>query len=90
LPDAIDLLIELGQLRRAYTDLQSNYLLYQMDTDIMLRNAVDEAVGSITEEKEYWRTAYGQDNVWYKSFWFGVAVGVVGAAGSIYLARQLK
>jgi len=88
LPDAIDLLIELGQLRRAYVDLQSNYLLYQMDVEI-IQSGVNDVKKMKDNEIRFWKGAYEQENVWYKSVWFGIAIGVVGAAGSIYLAGQL-
>ena len=88
LPDAIDLLIELGQLRRAYVDLQSNYLLYQMDVE-MIKGASDDLMNMKINEIIFWKKAYYQENVWYKSVWFGIAIGVIGTAGSIYLAGQL-
>lgn len=90
LPDAIDLLIELGQLRRAYSDLQGNFLQYQIDTDIMLRNAVNEAIGTKDDEIEHWKVAYEQENKWYKSLWFGIAIGVVATGGAVIAAGSLK
>jgi len=89
LPDAIDLLIELGQLRRAYVDLQSNYILYQMDVE-MIQSGVNDVKRMKDNEIRFWRGAYEQENVWYKSVWFGIAVGAVVTGGAVILAGQLK
>jgi len=55
----------------------------------MIKGASDDLMNMKINEIIFWKGAYEQENVWYKSVWFGIAVGVVGAAGSIYLAGQL-
>lgn len=56
----------------------------------MLRNAVKEAIGTKDNEIDYWKNAYEQENKWYKSFWFGIAVGVVVTGGAVVAAGSLK
>ena len=75
-------------MRRAYTDLQSNYILYQKDAE-MIRRASDDVIKMKNNEVVFWQKAYEQESVWYKSVWFGVAVGAVITGGAVILAGQL-
>ena len=89
MPDAIDLLIELSNLRRAYADLQSNYILYQIDLEnIKAGNKDLDKMRKV--EIEFWKDAYEQENKWYKSFWFGLACGVTGAVAIVFVSGYAK
>ena len=86
--DGVDLLIELGQLRRAYTSLEGNFSLYKGSVQVLIKQAVDEVVASKDGEIKHWKVAYEQENAWYnnKFLWLGMGVAstviIIIAAGA--------
>jgi len=80
------LLIELGQLRYAYADLQNNYSNYQEDVKY-IRLGFNDLIDMKNNEINYWHTAYDQENKWYKTFWFGLACGLITSAAVVFAVK---
>lgn len=56
----------------------------------MIRQASDDVIKMKNNETAFWKKAYEQENVWYKSVWFGFAVGVILTGGAVIAAGQLQ
>ena len=88
IPDAITLLMELGQLRRAYVDLQGNYSHYRESVNTLIKQAIDEITEAKDKEIKHWQTAYNEKNSFWNNKYLWLALGVVSTIAIVYASNR--
>ena len=88
IPDAITLLVELGQLRRAYVDLQGNYSNYRETVNTLIKQATDEVSEDKDKEIKYWQTAYNEKNSFWNNKYLWLAMGVISTIAIVYASNR--
>ena len=88
IPDAITLLVELGQLRRAYVDLQGNYSNYRESVNTLLKQAVDDVTEAKDKEIEHWQMAFDEKNSFWENKYLWLAIGVVSTVAVVFVSNR--